>query len=289
MQIDPLCKKFNQTVGQCEGCYVGYALTVKGYCVLAKPTAQDPNCHIFAEGQCVECYSNYYIKMGVCIANNPLCRESYPNGSCASCFDGYQLVKGGCEVDENEAPNIFDPYCISIQGVNCLRCVNGYYLGQNGICTPLSLNCLKHNLNDGTCVKCIEPYILLGLDCVYPVENCVSYRDGKCEKCPAGYFLKLGLCYMNDVTCQAYDPVGNCVQCVPTYYLIGGQCVFPSLGYDPLCTAYSNSYCVECQRGSFLSNYRCRAIDASCDDFDVKSLRCNRCVNGKTARGVGCI
>lgn len=112
---------------------------------------------------------------------------------------------------------------------------------------------------------------------------------GKCESCRLGYFLKQGRCYYNDVTCAAYDTQGKCTQCVTTYYLVNGQCVYPSFGFDPLCVNYVHSYCVECQKDSFLSNYRCRAVDKNCLEFDVQNVRCKKCAKGYWAQGFDCV
>jgi hypothetical protein len=75
---------------------------------------------------------------------------------------------------------------------------------------------------------------------------------------------------------------------VATYYLVRGKCVFPSMGFDPLCTSYLNSFCSSCRQGSFLANYRCFPIDPDCTAFDYTRLRCLHCANGLAIRGVGC-
>lgn len=67
-------------------------------------------------------------------------------GYCSNCYTGYILDSGECIVDPSDNPNIYDPYCIKINGSSCSLCTNGYYLDPQGFCTPLSLNCLSHNV-----------------------------------------------------------------------------------------------------------------------------------------------
>lgn len=56
-----------------------------------KTNFQDIYCKSYEGEYCIECYSNFHVKFGVCKINNPLCKEMYPNGSCKSCYKGYLL------------------------------------------------------------------------------------------------------------------------------------------------------------------------------------------------------
>jgi hypothetical protein len=66
-----------------------------------------------------ECYPHYHIKLGVCIQDDPLCKNVTIDGTCSNCYSGYILDKGECIVDPSDNPNIYDPYCIKINGSNC--------------------------------------------------------------------------------------------------------------------------------------------------------------------------
>ena len=150
---------------------------------------------------------------------------------------------------------------------------------QSKECRPLSLECIRHNLDTGECLECLPAFVHVHGNCVLKRDHCTSYSHEGCVSCESGYFWKRGLCYKKDVTCADYDHLGNCGKCVETYYLIGGECVFPSLGFDTYCSKYVNSYCTECKPGSYLVSFRCRVIDENCSRFDIIRKRCLECVN----------
>lgn len=181
--------------------------------------------------------------------------------------------------------------CIILSGSQCQTCVNGYYPDpSSGRCVPLSLNCLAHNMQTGDCTQCLPQLILINNNCIVPVNKCIQYYgNATCANCDTGYYLKGTLCFPKDVTCAAYDPQGNCQTCLVTYYLINGVCVFPALGFDPLCSTYVNSYCTACSPGSYLSNYRCVSIDINCTRFDPASSLCTACANSLTPLGPNCV
>lgn len=161
-------------------------------------------------------------------------------------------------------PNIYDPYCIKIFNDTCQLCANGYFLDEKGSCSVMNFNCLKYTIN-GSCLACQSGYTLLFSKCIEQIKSCVDYQmNGSCCKCERGYSLKNGICLKADITCTAYGKDDQCIRCISTYYLINGKCIYPSLGFDPLCSTYTGTYCSECKPGSFLSNYRCVSIDISC-------------------------
>ena len=63
----------------------------------------------------------------------------------------------------------------------------------------------------------------------------------------------------------------------------------PSLGIDPYCIEYSNSYCTTCVSGYALVNYVCTAVDVNCTDFDAVRNTCKACRNGRTPDGPRCV
>jgi hypothetical protein len=151
LPIDPYCKNYSVAASCCHQCYSGYALGPKKKCVLAKEIPKDPNCKIFQGEVCLTCYLGYYLKQGGCVPNDPLCKDTSLEGECRGCYEGYMLQDGQCVFNPSNAPNTFDPFCIRINGTDCLLCANGYYVDDTGCCSPLSLNCLQHDLN-GTCL-----------------------------------------------------------------------------------------------------------------------------------------
>ena len=103
-------------------------------------------------------------------------------------------------MDANTNPNVFDPYCIRINGTECTLCTNGYFVDENGSCSPLSLNCLDRDPN-GKCLECLSGFVLVGSDCIKAIDKCAVYFNDGCSECVKGYYLKNGVCYQWDLTC----------------------------------------------------------------------------------------
>ncbi len=182
-----------------------------------------------------------------------------------------------------------DPFCIRTANDVCLTCANGYYVqSSTGRCVVANLNCLRSDEN-GNCTACLPNYMLIKGNCIFPVRQCKEYSEnGKCSTCEVGYYLTHDVCYPRDLTCQSYNSADQCIGCITTYYLIKGRCVFPALGFDPLCTDYLNSYCVACEVGSYLDNFVCRTVDSKCLSFDFKAAKCMECKKGFRAIGAAC-
>ena len=67
---------------------------------------------------------------------------------------------------------------------------------------------------------------------------------------------------------------------MPGYVFQEGECIYPSLGIDPNCAWYVNSFCNRCYEGYALINYFCSDIDPNCTDFDQSSNTCRQCKEG---------
>lgn len=63
----------------------------------------------------------------------------------------------------------------------------------------------------------------------------------------------------------------------------------PSLGIDPSCTWYSNSYCTQCSTGFALVSYWCSPIDPNCTQYNPTTSTCLSCSQGKTPQGPSCV
>lgn len=161
LPIDPYCKNFSSTDNTCLECYKGYTPdTNTKKCLIAPIPIKDGNCQTFQDQDCLACFPSYHLKLGLCIPNNPLCKDSAPDGTCVSCYLGYLLTDGDCNVDPNSNPNIFDPFCIKINGTDCILCTNGYFVDLNGTCSALSLNCLSHD-ERGSCLECLAGFEMI--------------------------------------------------------------------------------------------------------------------------------
>lgn len=106
-----------------------------------------------------------------------------------------------------------------------------------------------------------------------------------------GYYTQSPqLCSPVSILCGNYDQnTGSCLSCISGYFLQGGSCVFPSMGFDANCIIYdASAYCNACKPGYYLYNYICTLIDPSCYNFDAIQGICLACGNGKQPTGAKC-
>lgn len=297
-QSNALCKTFDRSNGACLSCYPGYSLSA-GNCVLGvSPTAsKDPNCKTSdASGVCTACYTGFYLTLqNNCLKLDPLCKTyTAAFNACDSCYDGYVLFNGACVIPAQLPVTNSDPYCIKIQGANCLACANGYYLPVNGSCTALNPLCKSSDMATGFCTLCYPGYTISGSTCIVASAPTIAYcskMDGNvCIECINGYIVRSGGCTAVDPLCGKYNQTtGGCVQCFSGYVLQDELCFQPSLGIDQNCLRYSNSYCTQCSPKYSLVNYWCTLVDPYCLQFDATNNICALCVQGKSPQGPGCL
>lgn len=242
------------------------------------------------------CYSGYFLTSGMsCQKMDPLCKTYTSTFSaCASCYDGYTLQSGQCVISTQTSSQNNDPYCIKLQGASCVACASGYYLSPSGVCAQLNPLCKSSNLSNGNCIDCYGGYVLSGNTCIVAADlnipYCVQYAGSSCVGCLNGYYPSNGTCALANVLCATYDQSnGACLSCIPGYVFQSGQCILPSLGIDPNCAQYTNSYCTQCQSGFALISYWCNPIDPSCTQFNPATNSCTVCSGGKVPQGTGCV
>ena len=209
---------------------------------------------------CIECSSGYIMRAGACYVLNPLCRTSDPNnGYCLTCYQGYSLYNGNCTILTND-----DPYCVQKSSSICLTCANGYYLNSN-VCTKLMKNCVTYDMRSGNCTNCNVGFQIMNGDCLLIPKsqdpNCVqANQNGQCIQCLNNFYLSRAnnTCTPISTLCLNFDYNQQiCAQCQQGYFLQDGDCIYPSLGYDPYCIHYSGSYCDQCSQGYSIQNYMC--------------------------------
>lgn len=298
IQSNPLCKTSDPNTGACLSCYSGYGLS-NGNCTVGNSptTSGDPNCKSTDQsGVCMGCYSGYFLTSGMsCQKMDPLCKTyTSSSNACASCYDGYTLQSGQCVISSQATSQNSDPYCIRLQGAACVTCASGYYLTPSGVCAQLNPLCKSSNLSNGNCIDCYGGYVLSGNTCIVAADlnipYCVQYAGNACVGCLNGYYASNGTCALANVLCATYDQSnGACLSCIPGYVFQSGQCILPSLGVDPNCAQYTNSYCTQCQSGFALVSYWCNPIDPSCTQFNPTTNSCTACSGGKVPQGTGCV
>jgi proprotein convertase subtilisin/kexin type 5 len=298
VQSNPLCKTSSSLSGACLSCYSGYTL-VTGECVVGNSLSGngDPNCKTTApSGQCTACYDSFYLSpQATCLRLDPLCKTySADQRQCASCYNGYSLYQGQCLVASQVPSTNSDPYCIATQGVYCITCANGYFLSGNGSCQQLNPLCKKSDMSTGYCTDCYSGYALSASTCIVAatvsIPYCNKVAGNACVECIQGYFVKAGKCELMSVLCASYDMnSGVCFSCVNGYVFQQGECIYPSMGIDPFCTFYENSFCTQCRSNYALVSYVCTAVDPNCLEFDSLTNTCRKCSTGKIPQGPSCV
>lgn len=154
--INPLCKTFNISTGNCLSCYPGYYLS-NGGCFIGADPNTDINCKLKDNlNRCLQCYSNYFLATNLtCVLANPLCKTlNITSGACLTCYPGYTLVDSDCVISNS---NNSDPNCISRQNSDCKECYIGYFLSK-GVCTKINSLCKTYNKTNGACLSCYPGY-----------------------------------------------------------------------------------------------------------------------------------
>lgn len=296
-QVNILCRTSNAN-GACLSCYPGYDL-IAGNCLVSDSStgSGDPNCREANVNEiCLECFSGYFLTVGRrCQRMDPLCRTYTPNNaSCVTCYEGYTERNGECLISSQVPDANNDPYCIKADGQRCVECAQGYYMDSDGVCQQLNPLCRNSDMTNGACLSCYEGYEVSGVTCVVAapinIPYCVTVSNRVCIECINGYYTEDGGCSLANTLCASYDPTnGDCFSCVPGYVFQEGECIYPSMGVDPQCAYYTNSFCSRCNPGYALINYVCGEVDPDCLDFDEPNNSCRECRDGKVALGPSCI
>lgn len=226
---------------------------------------------------------------------DPLCKNYTTSlDACTACYDGYTLFNSKCLTITDVPVLNGDPNCIKSQGSTCLLCANGHFLPQNGTCTPVNPVCKSSDMATGYCTLCYTGFALSGTTCVQsgtaPIPYCANMTGNVCSTCINGYYVSNGGCAAVNMLCATYKQSdGTCLSCMPGYVLQSGTCILPSLGIDPNCVQYANSYCSSCAPNYTLISYWCTAIDPNCLQYDPVNNFCLVCGQGKTPQGPNCL
>lgn len=96
-EVNPLCKTYDQSTGNCISCFPGYELA-QGACGVATESVADVNCKRWDGKVCKECaFGAFFSRDGSCQFASPLCKTFDPsNGDCTSCYDSFDLAGGAC-------------------------------------------------------------------------------------------------------------------------------------------------------------------------------------------------
>ena len=219
-----------------------------------------------------------------CTTGNNYCNECSEENICKLCEEGFfPDDNGGCSYTNN---------CeISYKG-QCLKCKEDFILiGKENnlykeikICKSLNLddfkNCLKINIEIGTCEECEEGFYLNNGDkkCS-KIENCNESTYGNCKICNEGFYLdkKKNKCNEqkdNFINCKESIDGKKCDKCIDEYFLNEElKCI--NTNY---CKKANNDTCEECIDGYYLSKSdKICTTDKNCDYGDNELGICLAC------------
>lgn len=161
VQVDPLCKTWDNNNGDCTSCYQGYGLN-GNKCGQAE-SIQITNCLVVGQnGQCSECVEGTYMaRPNECKQVSILCGSyNKASGECTSCVTGHFLQDGVCIF-----PALFDQNCLRYESAYCSKCRDSFYLW-NFLCQPVDPNCSSFNYSSSTCEACANNMFPSGATCM---------------------------------------------------------------------------------------------------------------------------
>ena len=119
-QVNPSCKTFDPTNGQCLSCFPGFSVQ-NGGCLVGSSTPTAANCNQLDSntGKCIKCSFGFYFDVnGNCIAQDPNCKNfNTASLTCTDCYPGFSLVGGSCSKSVN---TVSDPNCKTFNGSVCV-------------------------------------------------------------------------------------------------------------------------------------------------------------------------
>jgi proprotein convertase subtilisin/kexin type 5 len=130
--VSDLCKTYDNVIGVCLTCYLGYDL-VNGNCVISTTNSKsDIGCANWnwTSQVCLSCSPYWVLVNGACHSVSPYCKTYDSTGICTSCFTGYSLSNGTCSA-------VLTLCRTQDSNGICLTCYNGYALYQ-GQCVTLN-------------------------------------------------------------------------------------------------------------------------------------------------------
>jgi len=285
--INPLCRTFNISNGNCLSCFPGYFLA-NGSCLVGSNPDSDVNCKLRdPTGKCLQCYAGFYISANTtCMTSNPLCKTlNFTNGACLTCYSGFVLQAGNCVVSSSDNS---DPNCVTFVGTACAQCYTGFFV-QEGTCRRINVLCRTYNSSNGFCLSCYPGYTLSSGQCVIPrsftlsVQDpyCLQRRESACVQCSSGYFPLAGVCQIVNPLCRTSNSLGSCTSCYSGYVIQDGNCVIVQQVNIPYCQAIVNGYCQRCIHGYYVqSPLQCSPVSILCVTYDQNTGSCLSCITG---------
>jgi hypothetical protein len=156
----------------------------------------------------VNCQPNQFSQYGYCVDASPLCATfDAIMGNCLTCILGYYLQNDGSCL-QGLAGSV-------ISSTN--PCPNGYYY-TNFTCFQANPLCRTFNQLTGACTSCLDnTYFLNSVGSCVLISSFCGYRQ----------YFNQGSCLPVNNLCDAYDQLtGNCLSCLDNTLLKGGICLY---------------------------------------------------------------
>lgn len=257
------CLEVNGITGYCMICEKGYELQLGDH-----KCTKLQHCNESIYGNCISCDPCYYYnkKEEKCLMIEleiSYCKISLDGINCEICNEGYFLDEKGICMES--------PFCSESFYFKCIKCLPGYYLSTFNICTTTE-NCYSVDKTSFLCISCQKNYYLnkkdykcySNLDYYSPFIYCTIVENEICTLCDYGYYLTEDFKCANTKNCAEAEN-GKCLKCSKSYYL----------GLDNMCTniekcIYSeNGKCIECEDG-----YYCDTFNNTCLEMENIFLNC---------------
>ena len=282
------CKEINKEKGFCEECEEGYFLNNGD-----RKCIKTEKCNESIFGNCILCNRGYYFdkKENKCKKqeNNFLhCKQTIDGNTCDICEDEFYF-------DQNKNCT-FTNFCSVSSNSICQKCIEGYYLASNSLCSDTQ-NCYRADNENGLCLECNNNYYLDSKDykcksnsenpnfkfckkvendfCIncelyYNLDeegkccntsNCSSSKDGICILCSENYYLGMDK-YCSNIEHCIYTKMANCIECEENYYYSKSKKKCLNITEKFFGCKISNEdgyYCEECK-----NNYYLRKNDSLC-------------------------
>ena len=299
------CLRYS-TPTHCSSCNDGFYLitktTVAGSgsvttteCVAV--TLKD-NCQAYSIAQCDTC------KSGKIINRNFMNSSTFSLTFLQSVF---MKNSATFQLEPKEGPLCVSPadtFCGQIQSSTgkCVKCLDGYYRDDQGLCIKnpedAVAHCLKYNApND--CMECLNLYYLQSSECKLhtPVDNCSKYSKStdECVECDTEHFLQSNLCQNRTKIiipqCKNLKIDADvCEVCMDGYYtysdVLGCQKMIPNCQteaentVDPLLPRFT---CTTCNTDHYPSTDSLTCLKqhvANCNGYTVNTNTCSGCDAG---------
>ena len=171
------------------------------------------------------------------------------------------------------SPDEFDEFgrclpdnCLNFSGLDCVNCAQKYYINVNNSCSKLPPNCETANIL-GNCIKCIPGFTLLDNGvCLRTITNCVELNFGTelCIRCKDGYYVNIiGHCSLLPDNCISANPSGECITCIAGFVPVEGLCIRDVANCEKLDAAVNG--CVKCKEGYYVTlDRKCNLLPANC-------------------------